>query len=120
MAAPVYCLGGVFVRANDPKALYEWYERHFGLLRQHGCFMFPAEAQSGDLVLSFFKKEDAYFPVAQPSMLNFRVSNLDTALEALAAAGVSIDPKRDEYDFGRFAWISDPEGNRVELWEPKD
>jgi predicted enzyme related to lactoylglutathione lyase len=52
-------------------------------------------------------------------MLNFRVDNLDQLLADLGAAGVNIDPKREEHPYGRFAWISDPEGNRVELWEPK-
>jgi len=51
-------------------------------------------------------------------MLNFRVENLDELVEALRAEGVWIDPKREDYDYGRFAWIIDPEGNRIELWEP--
>ena len=54
----------------------------------------------------------------QTFMVNFRVDNLDQLLADLAAAGVRVDPKREEYSFGRFAWIWDPEGNRVELWEP--
>ncbi len=113
-------VGGVFLRANDPKALYGWYEAHLGLKREHGCFTFPPDAGPGVVTLAFFPKEDKYFDPAQPAMLNLRVRDLDALLASLAAAGVSIDPKRDEYDFGRFAWIHDPEGNRIELWQPVD
>ncbi len=51
-------------------------------------------------------------------MINYQVEDLDAVLEALRAEGVTIDPKREDYDYGRFAWIVDPEGNRIELWEP--
>jgi predicted enzyme related to lactoylglutathione lyase len=51
-------------------------------------------------------------------MINYRVYDLDALLEALRAEGVEIDPKREDYPYGRFAWIMDPEGNRIELWEP--
>ena len=51
-------------------------------------------------------------------MINFRVDDLDALLAELAKAGVTIDPKRDDYPYGRFAWIEDPEGNRIELWQP--
>jgi predicted enzyme related to lactoylglutathione lyase len=122
MSAHVLGLGGVFLRANDPKALYQWYEQHFGLVRTHGCFLFQddmrPEANKGLLTLSFFSRGDEHFPLAQPAMLNLRVADMDQTLAALAAAGVPIDPRRDDYDFGRFAWITDPEGNRIELWQP--
>jgi predicted enzyme related to lactoylglutathione lyase len=52
-------------------------------------------------------------------MMNFRVDDMDALLTALGNEGVEIDPKRDDYDYGRFAWIVDPEGNRIELWQPK-
>ena len=58
-------------------------------------------------------------PVRQPAMLNFQVDDLDALLDALIAAGVEVDAKRDHYDFGDFGWFTDPEGNRVELWQPK-
>jgi predicted enzyme related to lactoylglutathione lyase len=51
-------------------------------------------------------------------MISYRVDNLDALLETLRAEGVEIDPKREDYDYGRFAWIMDPEGSRIELWEP--
>lgn len=116
--AQVTGFGGAFLRAKDPKALYAWYEQHLGLARSNGCFEFPPERQTGPTVLSFFKQEDAYFPTTQPAMLNLQVDDLDALLDRLSAAGVSVDPKRDSYDFGKFGWFTDPEGNRVELWQP--
>jgi predicted enzyme related to lactoylglutathione lyase len=108
--------GGVFLRANDPKALYAWYVEHLGLKQQYGAFAF--DAPKGPLMLSFFKREDEYFPSAQPAMLNFQVDDLDALLEKLMAEGVAVDAKRDEAEYGKFGWIMDPEGNRVELWQP--
>ena len=122
MATHLLGVGGIFLRANDPEALYQWYEKHFGLARENGCFMFQddmrPENNRGCMVLTFFAKDNKYFDTRQPAMLNLRVADIDAMLASLAAAGVTIDPKRDDYDFGRFAWITDPEGNRVELWQP--
>jgi len=110
-------LGGAFIRARDPKALYAWYEAHLGLKSQ-GCFIFPAKEQQAYTVVAFFPHDDAYWPTQQPAMLNFQVDDLDAVLDALIAAGVEVDPKRETYDYGRFGWFNDPEGNRVELWQP--
>jgi len=118
--ASVTGFGGAFVRAKDPEALYQWYERHLGLTRSHGCFTFPASVQRGKIALAFFGQEDAYFPPAQQAMINLQVDDLDGVLDRLMAEGVSVDPKRDSYDFGKFGWFTDPEGNRVELWQPVD
>jgi predicted enzyme related to lactoylglutathione lyase len=103
---------------RDPKALYAWYEKHLGLERKHGTFLFPAGERRADTVLSFFSRDDSYWPPSQPTMLNLQIDDLDALLVQLRAAGVEVDPKQESYDFGRFAWITDPEGNRVELWEP--
>lgn len=111
-------LGGVFLRARDPKALYAWYEQHLGLPHGPGGFVLPAERQRAAIAVAFFSQNADYFPVAQPAMLNFQVDDLDALLDRLAAAGVPVDPKRDSYDYGRFGWFTDPEGNRVELWQP--
>ncbi len=117
--AQVTGLGGAFVRANDPKALYAWYEKHLGISSEpHGCFTFPHETQRAQIAVAFFAKSSDYFPVSQPAMLNFQVEDLDALLEKLIAAGVPVDPKREDYDYGRFGWFTDPEGNRVELWQP--
>jgi predicted enzyme related to lactoylglutathione lyase len=118
--ARVTGLGGAFVRASDPKALYAWYEEHLGMTVSHGCFAFPQETQRASIAVSFFSKNSDYFPPSQPAMLNFQVDDLDALLDKLIAAGISVDPKRDDYDFGRFGWFTDPEGNRVELWQPKE
>jgi len=116
--ASITGFGGAFLRAKNPEALYQWYEQHLGLARTEGCFTFPAAAQRAQVVFAFFKEEDAYFPQAQRAMINLQVDDLDAVLDRLAAAGVTVDPKRDSYDFGKFGWFADPEGNRVELWQP--
>jgi len=117
--AKVTGIGGAFFRSKDPKALYAWYEKHLGLERRDGCFMFDAAQQRARAVVAFFPANSDYFPVGQPAMLNLQVDDLDTLLDALIAAGVEVDAKRDRYDFGDFGWFTDPDGNRVELWQPK-
>lgn len=116
--ASIIGFGGAFVRANDPKNLYKWYEEHLGLVRVHGSFSFPASEQRAQIVLAFFGQEDAYFPLAQKAMINLQVHDLDEVLDRLKDEGVTVDPKRESYDFGKFGWFTDPEGNRVELWQP--
>ena len=116
--ASITGFGGAFVRANDPEALYRWYERHLGLIRAQGSFAFPASTQRAQVVFAFFAQEDEYFPPAQKAMINLQVDDLDGVLDRLIDEGVTVDPKRESYDFGRFGWCTDPEGNRVELWQP--
>lgn len=111
--------GGIFLRADDPKALYEWYERHLGLVKsESGSFAFPVPTQHPEIVFCFFKQDDAYFPSTQKAMINLQVDDLDGVLDRLLGEGVAVDPKRESYEFGKFGWITDPEGNRVELWQP--
>ncbi|HEY2467316.1 MAG TPA: VOC family protein [Terracidiphilus sp.] len=111
--------GGIFLRPDHPKALYQWYERHLGLVKaESGYFSFPVPTQHPEVVFSVFKRDDAYFPPAQKAMINLQVDDLDGVLDRLTNEGVTVDPKRESYDFGKFGWISDPEGNRVELWQP--
>jgi predicted enzyme related to lactoylglutathione lyase len=116
--ASVTGFGGIFLRANDPKALYQWYERHLGLKGEGGYYSFPAPTQHPQVVFSFFKHDSDHFPTEQKAMINLQVDDLDALLERLIADGVTVDPTRANYDFGKFAWITDPEGNRVELWAP--
>jgi len=116
--ASVTGFGGVFLRSDDPKALYRWYEKHLGLLKPDGAFAFPASKQRGNVIFALFKPDNAYFPPAQKAMLNLEVDDLDGLLDRLIAEGVTVDPKRESYDFGKFGWLTDPEGNRVELWQP--
>jgi predicted enzyme related to lactoylglutathione lyase len=112
-------IGGAFFRSKDPEALYAWYERHLGLERRRGCFTFEAAQQRASTVVAFFPQPSDYFPTAQPAILNLQVDDLDAVLDALIAAGVQVDAKRERYDYGDFGWFTDPDGNRVELWQPK-
>jgi predicted enzyme related to lactoylglutathione lyase len=116
--ASITGFGGAFVRANDPKALYAWYERHLGLTKSEGAYAFPVSTQPAQVIFAFFKQDSEYFPTAQKAMINLQVDDLDGVLDRLTAEGVTVDAKRESYDFGKFGWITDPEGNRVELWQP--
>lgn len=121
--ARVTGIGGVFLRARDPKALAAWYVENLGLtLSDYGgvAFRWTDEVPpgTGTTAWSLFAADNNYFPVTQQAMVNYRVDDLDALLEKLAAAGAAIDPKREDYGYGRFAWITDPEGNRLELWQP--
>ena len=115
-------IGGVFFRSADPEALYRWYERHLGLRREGDTAVvlrWADDAPTGSTVFAIFPRDTSYFgPSGQQFMVNVRVHDLDGLLARLAAEGVTIDPRREDYPYGRFAWIVDPDGNRVELWEP--
>jgi predicted enzyme related to lactoylglutathione lyase len=113
-------VGGLFLRAADPEKLYAWYEEHLGIKRTpDGAFAFFSEGPREMTVFAFFSHDTDYFGTGkQQAMVNLRVDDLDAVLEKLRAAGADIDPKREDYDYGRFAWFNDPEGNRVELWQP--
>ena len=112
-------VGGVFLRAADPDKLYAWYEEHLGIKRTEGGFVFFSEGPREMTILAFFPKDTKYFgPGEQSAMLNLRVDDLDAVLDKLRAGGADIDSKREDADYGRFAWFNDLEGNRVELWEP--
>lgn len=118
--AKVVGIGGVFLKARDPKALAAWYTKHLGMpVSEHGAIVFDGPSAAGATVFTHFPVDTKYFGDGpQQTMVNFRVDDLDELLAQLATAGVSIDPKREDYSYGRFAWIVDPEGNRVELWQP--
>jgi predicted enzyme related to lactoylglutathione lyase len=113
-------LGGTFLKAKDPDALYGWYEKHLGIRQaEYGSFVFPKSDVTGDTVLAFFpQKTDHFGSGSQTTMLNFRVDDLDGLLDAMIANGVEVEAKRESHDYGKFGWFTDPEGNRVELWQP--
>ena len=117
-------LGGVFLKSKDPKAMYAWYEKHLGLQREHGFVSFNwREAddpeKEGTTLWTLFPQDTKYFaPSNSPFMMNFRVENLEELLNALRAEGVQVHDKVESHEFGKFGWIMDPEGNRIELWEP--
>ncbi len=110
-------LGGVFFRSKDPEALTAWYRDMFGIsMVSDGP---PWEQEAGMTVFSPFPADTDYFGrMDQAFMLNFRVDDLDAALAALGDAGVRIDEARQDEPYGRFAWVFDPEDNKIELWEP--
>jgi predicted enzyme related to lactoylglutathione lyase len=119
-------LGGVFLRARDPKRLTAWYAEHLELaVTEWGGVVFvwdecAAPEGHGATVWSLFPADTEYLGESeQGAMLNFRVDDLDALLAQLEAKGVWIDAKRQDEVNGRFAWIKDGEGNRVELWEPR-
>jgi len=116
--ASVTGFGGIFLRSDDSKALYQWYEKHLGLVNSGGFYVFPAPTQQARVIFALFKQADAYFPPAQKAMINLQVDDLDGLLDRLISEGVTVDPDRQSYDFGKFGWVTDPEGNRVELWQP--
>ena len=122
--ARVTGIGGIFLRARDPKALSQWYADNLGVkLSDYGgaTFLWTDEvpATTGMTTWSLFPSDTKYFgSPTQQAMVNYRVDDLDALLDQLKAAGVTIDPKREDTDYGRFAWITDPEGNRIELWQP--
>jgi predicted enzyme related to lactoylglutathione lyase len=113
-------IGGVFFKAQNPERLYAWYEKHLGLQGKPGeGVVFHTPAEGGITVFSIFPCDTTYFQPGRPDfMINFRVEDLDGLLADLRAEGVEIDPKREDFEYGRFAWIMDPEGNRIELWQP--
>lgn len=114
-------VGGVFFKAKDPKGLQAWYAQHLGIpVKDGGYSSFEGPEAQGTTVFTFFPEDTKYFGEgSQQAMFNLRVDALDEVLEQLAAAGAKIDPDQQDYGFGRFAWFWDPEGNRVELWEPE-
>jgi predicted enzyme related to lactoylglutathione lyase len=114
-------IGGVFFKARDPEKMSLWYREHLGIAAEDGHADFAWREKErpdeiGRTVWSIFPANSDYF--ASPVMINYRVTNLDRMLDQLRGHGIAIE-KVEDYDYGRFAWIIDPEGNRVELWEPK-
>ena len=127
MATPrVTGLGGIFFKAKNPTKLGSWYKKHLGLpVEVWGGLAFPwREAKDpkkkGSTVWSPFPADTKYFgSTKQVHMVNYRVANLKKVLAALRREGVWIDPKGlQSSEYGKFAWIKDGEGNRIELWEP--
>jgi catechol 2,3-dioxygenase-like lactoylglutathione lyase family enzyme len=111
-------IGGLFFRAHDPKALGLWYQQHLGI-SGYGDSVWQQEA--GPTSFTPFKETSNYFGDPQKSwMVNFRVGNLDKMAAQLQAAGIEVKIDPESYPYGRFARIHDPEGNPIELWEPKD
>lgn len=110
-------IGGYFMRAADPAALGAWYRDCLGLdADEHGLW----QQDAGPTVFAPFDSETDYFGSrAQQTMLNFRVRDLDAMLAQLRAKGADVDAETQDMEgVGRFGWVTDPAGNRVELWQP--
>lgn len=120
-------IGGIFFKANDPEKLAEWYRKHLGLnVEDWGGVSFREGAgaeltprRQSHLVWSPFAADTNYFaPSEKPFMINYRVADLAQVLTLLRDEGVDVEEKTEESEFGKFGWLMDPEGNRIELWEP--
>src|SRR5687768_9228250 len=119
-------IGGVFIKAKDGKALAAWYEQHLGIQFGNNSYIeFKWHNKNpevpGQTVFSFFKEDSDYFaPSEKQVMINFRVADLRPLVTKLKEDGVQMAGEMQEYEYGKFAWIVDPEGNKIELWEPVD
>ncbi|CAN5162814.1 VOC family protein [soil metagenome] len=125
MMTRVTGIGGIFFKAADAAALREWYSRHLGIsLEDWGGTAFswqtPANPSGvGTTVWSVFEESSTYFaPSTARFMINYRVEDLHEILGALRAEGCDVADKVDESELGKFGWVMDPEGNRIELWQP--
>ena len=120
-------VGGVFFRSGNPGKLAAWYRDALGVETEawgttHGTSFSPeAMPANAFTVWSTFASDTEYFGDPQQSfMINLVVDDLDLALDNVRKAGGEVIPEKEEHDFGRFGWIIDPDGNRVELWEPPE
>lgn len=117
-------IGGIFFKSKDPKALSAWYDKHLGLTNPGwGALLNPDEIKQhfpdGYQLWSPFKEDTTYFaPSSQSFMLNFIVADLHALLAELRNEGVEVMEKVEESEFGKFGWCIDPDGNKIELWEP--
>lgn len=117
-------IGGYFLRAAEPEAMTAWYRDVLGVdFGDHGLWQQPA----GPTVIGLFEADTDYFGTRpegqdrQQTMLNFRVADLDAMIAQLRVAGAEVDDESQQMDgIGRFGWVTDPEGNRIELWEPEE
>jgi len=119
-------LGGVFFKSNNPKSMNEWYAKNLGLeTSDYGTTFDWLQAddpsKKGSTTWCAFPEDTKYFnPSVKPFMINYRVENLAALVEELKKENVTIVDEIAEYDYGKFIHILDPEGNIIELWEPKD
>jgi catechol 2,3-dioxygenase-like lactoylglutathione lyase family enzyme len=117
-------IGGVFFKARDPKQMAAWYRDHLGIQSRGGYADFEWREKDdpdriGHTAWALFPTNTTYFGSSTaPMMINYRVSHLDGLLAQLHRDGIEAETVQEQ-DYGRFTWITDPEGNRIELWEPK-
>lgn len=119
-------IGGVFFKCKDPKKITEWYKTHLGLnTNDYGAtFEWREEDDStkkGSTTWSPFAESTKYFePSAKEFMINYRVADLEALVDELKKQGVTIVDNIESFDYGKFVHILDPEGNKIELWEPAE
>ena len=126
MPKRVTALGGIFMKCDDPAQVKNWYATHLGFTTDAYGATFEwlhadAPEKKGQTIWSPFKKESEYFePSKKDFMLNLRVENLEWLLGELKKEGIEPLAEMQVYDYGKFAHIMDPEGNKIELWEPNE
>lgn len=124
MKGKVTGLGGVFIKCKDPKAMRNFYEECLGMTTNDygvGFEFVRDEGGSGFIQLGTFEEDSTYFgEPKQKAMLNFRVDNLEGLIEGLEEKGIKIVNELEDFEYGKFIHILDVDGNRIELWEPKD
>ena len=118
-------IGGIFIKSADPARLREWYQRHLGIdVEAWGGFAFPWTGPEnpdggGTTVWNVFEASSNYFdPSKAQVMINYRVADLHALIAALRAEGCEVMDKVDDSEYGKFGWVVDPDGNKIELWEP--
>jgi len=120
-------IGGIFFNAKDPDALRAWYKTHLGIDVQEwggAAFRWTDEAgkpTTGTTIWSIGSADGDYFAPSKSSfMINYRVADLHGVLQALRSEGCNVLEKLDDSEYGKFGWVMDPEGNKVELWQPPE
>ena len=120
-------IGGVFFKAKDPVALRAWYQRHLGIdVLEWGGAAFSwtdegGKPTGGTTIWSVGAADgDDFAPSTAPFMINYRVADLAALLDALRREGCRVLDRTDSSEFGKFGWVVDPEGNKVELWQPPE
>lgn len=117
-------LGGFFFKTKDPDQTKKWYNKHLGIpTDQYGSTFWWKDKEGNDCSTQWspMKEDTKYFSPSQKEfMMNFRVDNLVELLKVLREEGVIVVSEIEEYEYGKFGWILDPEGNKIELWEPVD
>ena len=117
-------IGGVFFKAKDPKSLGKWYRTHLGIDVQAwggAAFNWADDNPSGKgtTAWSLFKDDTSHFaPSASSFMINYRVEDLDALIAKLREEGCNVVGEIQDSEYGKFGWVMDPEGNKVELWQP--
>jgi predicted enzyme related to lactoylglutathione lyase len=120
-------VGGIFFSAKDPKGLREWYKEHLGIdVRDWGGAVFPwtdsaGKPAKGMTAWTISPADGKHFaPSKSTFMVNYRVENLAALLDALRAEGCDVLDATEDSEYGKFGWVMDPEGNKVELWQPPE